>query len=263
MEMRMSRKIPIHGFTLIELLVVISLIAGLTAILMPALAKARNQSKSIVCLGNMKQMYLAAAIYNEEHDDYFPISYFEQQTETGTISHSWDFSVVEDGGVIEIVAGILWQGETNEKVQQCPSFKGDFNSQFDPYSGYNYNTTFIGHGQNENIPIPAKRTDVKNTAGCVLFGDGQWAEGANKFMRSPLRAEADLTFNGRYAGTQGYRHNDKTNVVWCDGHAESVKELYTSVEPSRFIEDIEKYNNVNKREKIGFLSPDNSAYDLK
>lgn len=251
------------AFTLIELLVVISLIAGLTAILLPALAKARQQSKSVVCLGNLKQMHLAAVIYNQEYDEYFPIAYYELQTETGTISNNWDFSVVDDNGNIEIVAGILWQGETTEKVQQCPSFKGDSNSPFNPYSGYNYNTTFIGHGQNESIPTPAKRTDVKNTAGCVLFGDGQWSEGANKFMRSPLRAPADRTFNGRYAGTQGYRHNDNTNVVWCDGHAESVKQLFTSVEPSRYTEDLELYNDANKREKIGFLSPDNSAYDLK
>jgi prepilin-type N-terminal cleavage/methylation domain-containing protein/prepilin-type processing-associated H-X9-DG protein len=58
------------GFTLVELLVVISIIALLMAVLLPALAKAREQGKRIVCISNLKQLTLAwmnyAAAYNDK-----------------------------------------------------------------------------------------------------------------------------------------------------------------------------------------------------
>jgi prepilin-type N-terminal cleavage/methylation domain-containing protein len=54
---------PGKGFTLIELLVVISIIALLIAILLPALAKAKDVARQIVCGANMKQMGLAALNY--------------------------------------------------------------------------------------------------------------------------------------------------------------------------------------------------------
>jgi len=251
------------AFTLLELLVVIGIIAMLAAVIMPALGKARRQGKAMLCLGNLRQMCIAAAIYVETNDDSFPIAYYETPTDTGTIRYNWDFTVFEEGEDIVVAAGILWQGDTIDRIQQCPSFKGNSNTPDDPYTGYNYNTSYIGHGQYENIPAPARKSRIKNTAGCVLFGDGQWSNGANKFMRSPLRAPGDRTFGGRFAGTQGYRHNGRTNAAWADGHAAPVGKLFTNVEPSRYTADIEQYNHANRQQRIGFLSPDNSAYDLE
>ncbi|NQU11909.1 type II secretion system protein [bacterium] len=51
------------GFTLVELLVVTALVGTLAALLLPALSRAREESRAVVCLGNLRQLGLAAAMY--------------------------------------------------------------------------------------------------------------------------------------------------------------------------------------------------------
>ena len=55
------------GFTLIELLVVIAVIAMLIGILVPALRAARQQTRTIVCGSNLKQLALALTVYEQEN----------------------------------------------------------------------------------------------------------------------------------------------------------------------------------------------------
>jgi prepilin-type N-terminal cleavage/methylation domain-containing protein/prepilin-type processing-associated H-X9-DG protein len=252
------------AFTLIELLVVVAIIAMLMAVLIPSLARAKEQGREVYCQNNLKQMHIAAMMYAESYRNFYPISIYSRYSENEISQFCWDFTTRQfRSGQVEVSSGILWQGDTLEKVQQCPSFKGSANMFADPYTGYNYNTSFIGRGEYEAVPQPARVQDVQRPSGCVLFGDGQTLDGANKFMRSPLRTAFDSTFSGRYGGTQGFRHSGSTNIVRCDGSVSSKDKVFLGNNDGDTRRKLERYNQKNPRNLIGFLSEDNSEYDLR
>jgi prepilin-type processing-associated H-X9-DG protein len=256
-----------RGLSLVEMLVVISTSALLMGLLLPSLSTARQQARRTACLSNLRQMALAAATYAGVYDDRYPLAYHTRRVDDVRYFLAWDFNTWRDWSGSEpidyVEPGLLWMGQDVEQIQQCPVFKGPANWFEDPYTGYNYNTSYIGRNETLQPVDSARTTEVRAPAQTALFGDGEYAGGANKFMRAPFSNPRDASLGDAFchAGTQGFRHRHTTNVAFCDGHARFHRDLHTNTDPAgRDI--IEQHNRVHSN-RIGFLSPDNRLYDLK
>jgi prepilin-type processing-associated H-X9-DG protein len=256
-----------NGFSLVEILVVVSTSALLVGLLIPSVQTARQQARRAACLNNLRQIALAAAIYADVYDEHYPLAYHTEKIGDTTYFRAWDFDTWKDWSgvtpVEHVEPGILWMGQTSKKTHQCPAFRGSANWFKDPYTGYNYNISYIGLNETIRPVDSTKTTEVRSPVQTALFGDGEYIGGANKFMRAPLENPRDASFsNGfRHAGAQGFRHLHTTNVVFCDGHAGFLRDVYTQTnQTSRTI--LEDHNRTHQN-KIGFLSEDNRLYDLE
>lgn len=77
------------GFTLIELLVVIAVIAMLMGILLSALARAKEQAKTVVCRWNLRQYGIASRMYVDDNEARFLDPYTWLYTQAGTGGTPW------------------------------------------------------------------------------------------------------------------------------------------------------------------------------
>jgi len=121
-------KVP--AFTLIELLVVIAIIAILAALLLPSLARSKEQALNVVCLNNLRQLQVCFHLYALDHNDILPPNNFVYNIETQgpfagvDLSLTWCPGITRvDTTTTNIERGLLFPYNRTAAIYHCPRDK--------------------------------------------------------------------------------------------------------------------------------------------
>lgn len=233
---RFSRK----AFTLIELLVVIAIIALLLSILMPALGRAKELGRAVVCRSNIRSLVLGNIAYASEYNDRMVLAASDINT---TNLNRWHGVRTTTNEVFDYQRSALLSYIGNGDVKQClqnVKFRHGNPAAFgfeDGCGGYGYSMTYLGSRiWAEGFSAcgkATKLTEVRSPSQKLMFADtamGRTDAGVVYFAEYSFAEAPFFLSNGKPQPAWGYaspsihfRHNEQANVGWVDGHIGAEK----------------------------------------
>ena len=217
----------VRGFTLIELLVTVAIIALLLAILIPNLAAARSNARRTVCAAHLHSLGIAISSYLQNNSDSFFRYYTDVTTPTAdfpTTGRLWWFGF-EPGGPgtgtyrrLDKAKSLLAPYTADLALLQCPEFPyeaPDFFPKFSPHAA--------SYGVNIVLAPVAGKTPSRNAfadrqQNVFTFADGIHFDTSPGFNEPPY-----LLYTSPFSpsGFAHFRHANRTQLVYMDGHVES------------------------------------------
>lgn len=182
------------GFTLVELLVVIAIIALLMAVLLPALNRAREQAKRIICMNDLRQLTIAWMGYAEANSDKLvngapqggtqcpdcpagnncmavapTLTTDEHYKELPWIGNAYN-APSPQCSKCAITTGALWKYVKDDKIYRCPTGNKGEVITYVAVDGVNGLTAMRGTVKASNVWLK-NRTQIKRTAKQLIFID--------------------------------------------------------------------------------------------